>query len=844
MERPGLGTISIKARAAQKDDDGGQKSPVAAVVEELELNFAGFVVAFYTILRAALVIGILYALPAGRPVAGGDLVATVAKAALAGTLAASFAALVSAGLEPVINRVMVAGLTFKEAAGDVKLPMLVSFFRTALATNLLKFPLFEGVYAALEVLHEPLIVRAVLATLAYTTVSLPTVNFRYRRSVGLPVRPSDLYAAYAPTFLRDLMYCLARGWTMAAFTGAFPWFASSDDPLMRLVPLFCAVFVGCMASAPGNELRAYILNLRSAVPKGRLREFFNFQRFARTSFVGSVTMAFVLVSGYLMAPGAEALWRWLKTPAIITAPRWVYCVLGLAAAAGFRRRGFRTLRRLIQVPSRFDRYAQQRQLIYLRLAQEGANLQVGPSSGPGPPSRRVSRLNYQLTVQMVRFVAPAFCLVAANQAMTAVDKAFVGRISSLQLAAMGSAATSFDCISYLTTFVNTAGLSLLGVALARGNMEDANKVRSHSLLFAVSLGSILGLVLIGLAPLVCRVLGGAPPGPMQSYAVAYLSIRAVGVPVERMVSIGTTFCLAGKDGTTPLLVTAVGSLANVAFDWYFCTSYPQHAAAASAGASVLAASVSATFLVQRLRSRGWWPKPFVWPRLSDFKPYLAFAGPVFLLLAAKSFTFTQLTAYASGVGTSVAAAHQIYVSLLFLTAVAVGTPLSWAAQSFLPGAFVQGKDANREHGGAMTCLRALLIVAMGCSLVAGLGAFFCLEVGPRIFTRDAGVLAELTALRSSLPLLAFVLLYPIFLALEGTLVAARRLVPALLASAVLLASNTVLLVVFATTGRLTLSTLWGSSALSLLVATCCSAVIAVRICRQVELQDRPVNTVT
>jgi len=522
--------------------------------------------------------------------------------------------------------------------------------------------------------------------------------------------------------------------------------------------------------------------------------------------------------------------------------------VGLAAIAGFQRRNARLIRRLL-IPVRFDAYAQQRQLVYLRLGQESTqDMQQEVQT----VAAKVKKKRASLSEEMVRFVVPAFGLVAANQAMTAVDKAFVGHISSMQLAGMGSAAVSFDSVSYMTTFINTAGLSLLGAALALKNKDEANKVRSHALVFATGLGAGLGLFLSTFAVPVCRLLGGAPDGPMLGAAQDYLSIRAMGIPLERMISIGTTFCLASKDGSTPLIVTTIGSVANVLFDWLLCCRLmPARAAGGSAAASVLATAVSGVYLIYRLRRKGRWPNPLVWPRKSDAKPFLGFAGPVFLLLLVKSLSFTTMTAYAAGLGTATAAAHQVYVSLLFLTAVAVGTPLSWAAQSFMPGYLTKrsgdgGEEAagDREAGSERTgdspavCLRALLSVAAGCSSLAAGAVIAALRYGPKVFTSDQTVVAALMNPHSSMPLVGFVMLYPIFLALEGTLIAARRLRVSLLMSGLLLVTNTVLFRVLKHVGWLSLSALWSASAASLLLATAASLLAAANACDALHHDDQ------
>jgi len=282
------------------------------------------------------------------------------------------------------------------------------------------------------------------------------------------------------------------------------------------------------------------------------------------------------------------------------------------------------------------------------------------------------------------------------------------------------------------------------------------------------------------------------------------------------------------------VVTALGAIANFFFDWLFCRHCQGHAASAAAAASSVAALLSFAYLLSELRRRKRWPRPLVLPGRADVGPFASFAGPVFLLLIVKSITFTQMTAYASGLGTRIAAAHQIYVSLFFLTAVAVGTPLSWAAQTFMPGYLVkhdqEASAPNHAHLGPRFCLSALLTVAVGCAAFASIAVWLALEFGPTLFTTDPRVVAVLQAPSSVVPLLIFVLAYPIFLALEGTLIAAKQLRLPLVLSLILLGCNAFLFHLLGGWGRLNLSTLWTISATALVLTTASSALVTARVC--------------
>lgn len=295
------------------------------------------------------------------------------------------------------------------------------------------------------------------------------------------------------------------------------------------------------------------------------------------------------------------------------------------------------------------------------------------------------------TGEIARFVVPSFCLVVANSSMTTVDKAFLGRSSSLQLAAMGPAASVFDSASLVLTFLNTATLSLLG--MSAGDPEKLQKIRSHAIFLATSAGLFLTLFLFVLAGPLTRLMGATTA--MLPLSMIYLQIRAIGAPIERGTSVATSFCLAAKDGATPLMVTLVGMVINVIADGLLS---PKYGLAGVAGASVIASAIGYIYLIFALVKSGRWPHPFIWPRnFRSISRFLQFAGPVLLAVFLKMLVLANMTTAACSLGTTAAAAHQLFQTLFLLSAVAIGNPFSWAAQAFIPpilASFCEGREQN------------------------------------------------------------------------------------------------------------------------------------------------------
>lgn len=411
---------------------------------------------------------------------------------------------------------------------------------------------------------------------------------------------------------------------------------------------------------------------------------------------------------------------------------------------------------------------------------------------------------------MVKFVVPTYALVVTNMLLSALDKAFIGQGSSLQLAALGPSTAVFDCSSYLLTFMSTATLTLLRSQPG----PRLNTIRSHALAFTVALGSLQGAALLLLAAPAVRLLGAS--GAMLPYSVQYLRIRALGAPVERLASIATQFFLAERDGVAPMLATLIASAFNAVGDYLLC---PRYGVAGAAAATVAASGVSAAFLTRRLQLRGLWPRPLEPPRPDrDFAPFAAFAGPLLVVLLAKVLLFALMTAGATALGTAAGAAHQVLVSVFFVCGIAFGQPLSWAAQAFLGGA-----PGSPERGRASRALRAVAAVAIGLSGVcAGLMARYCLG----LFTADAAVRAEAAA--AAPVVVAFVMLYVLYLTLEGAAIAMQRLRACLAISVALAVGGGGVVWALQHRGLLTLTTLWGSQALALVAAAVATAAVAAK----------------
>eukprot|EP00929_Paragymnodinium_shiwhaense_P027695 TRINITY_DN161_c0_g1_i3.p1 TRINITY_DN161_c0_g1~~TRINITY_DN161_c0_g1_i3.p1 ORF type:complete len:338 (+),score=73.65 TRINITY_DN161_c0_g1_i3:97-1110(+) len=217
----------------------------------------------------------------------------------AGAVASVIQAALSAVGEPIINRVLVKRMKVMEAVRDVSIGQMLNFFKTTLTTNFLKFPFFEVITAICFCLPIPPAVRGIVTGFVFTTLTLPVTNFRYRKSMELPVEWGNIYEAYAPTVIRDMVYGIARNYLTTFCIGIYPTLNSGSPSL-----LFPVVIGACLISAPFNEWRGYLL--QSKGKKLSFEEFFKPSNFVRSTSLGAIKQGVALALGYWCAPPVRA----------------------------------------------------------------------------------------------------------------------------------------------------------------------------------------------------------------------------------------------------------------------------------------------------------------------------------------------------------------------------------------------------------------------------------------------------------------------------------------------------------------------------------------------------------
>lgn len=227
-------------------------------------------------------------------------ISTVLAAATQGAAGAIIGALLASVSDPITNRLLVKRMTLRQAIAEVDGKQCIAYFKTTLPTNFIKFPLFEVLNEVTARLDLPSSLKGVIAGVVFTTATLPLTNYRYCKSVQEEVSFASpkLWKAYLPTVVRDVIYANARNQVAAMLNHAFPDLSKSVTG--KFVAMFITVVSASLISSPGNEWRGF--SLQPPDRKKPVSEFFQFDRFLRSSIIGALVMGCSLGIATVVSP--------------------------------------------------------------------------------------------------------------------------------------------------------------------------------------------------------------------------------------------------------------------------------------------------------------------------------------------------------------------------------------------------------------------------------------------------------------------------------------------------------------------------------------------------------------
>jgi putative MATE family efflux protein len=364
--------------------------------------------------------------------------------------------------------------------------------------------------------------------------------------------------------------------------------------------------------------------------------------------------------------------------------------------------------------------------------------------------------------RILALAVPAVATLAADPLLGLVDTAVVGRLGAAELGALGLAVAVLTAVSWIFNFLVFGTTSTVARAVGAGDRAAAGRRVSHAAQVALALGVLVGGVLLVAAPQLLQALGAVEE--LLDPAVAYLRVRAFGVPLLLLAYVGHGAFRGVSDTRTPLGIVVVANLVNAGLT--FLLVFPLGLGITGAAwATVVAEAITVGAFVVLLGRTGLPLTGHGRPGRRQLLALIVVSRDLFLRTGGLLLGLLAITAAAARIGAVTAAGHQVlYQTFLLVSFLMDGFAI--AGQALVGTALGAGEeDEARAIGRHLVRWGVAGGAVIGALLLAGSSLL------PRILTDDPAVLA-VVATTWWFAALAHVVNGPVF-ALDGVLMGAE-----------------------------------------------------------------------
>lgn len=210
---------------------------------------------------------------------------------------------------------------------------------------------------------------------------------------------------------------------------------------------------------------------------------------------------------------------------------------------------------------------------------------------------------YQWTRQNMAIALPALIGMLADPLLSLMDTLYVGRLGSIELAALG-ACTSIFHLAFNAFRATTAATTSLVASELTTDPDSAKRITLRSMQLGLSMGIVVLATLLATGNRVLRSMGVGAQSELYPAASEYLFTRCWAAPVVLLITVAEGAFRGYGDTVVPLVASVTAAVINVIFDPLLMFSPPFHwgvrgAAAATALSQVGALAVYSWKLVQR-----------------------------------------------------------------------------------------------------------------------------------------------------------------------------------------------------------------------------------------------------
>jgi putative MATE family efflux protein len=338
---------------------------------------------------------------------------------------------------------------------------------------------------------------------------------------------------------------------------------------------------------------------------------------------------------------------------------------------------------------------------------------------------------------------PALGALVADPILSLVDTAFMGRVGTQALAALGVAGAVFAVAFFVFNFLEYGTTTAVAAAVGRNDLGEAGRATVTAMVIAVGAGCGAAVALIVAAGPVVRTFVTDPA--VRTGAITYVSIRALAAPAVLVVRAGHGAYRGYHDTRTPFRVALGINAVNLVLDPLLIFGMGWGIAGAAWATLAAQYAGAATFLALLRRGGGRFGLvPGTRPVMREVTVFVRVGRDLAIRSGALLAAFTMATAVAARISDTAVAAHQVLFGVFIFLALALDA-LAIAAQAMVGSALGRGDRVQARE----VADRVLgLGLAVGLGLTAALAGLEPLL--PGWFTTDPKVR---DAIRSAYPIL-------------------------------------------------------------------------------------------
>lgn len=325
--------------------------------------------------------------------------------------------------------------------------------------------------------------------------------------------------------------------------------------------------------------------------------------------------------------------------------------------------------------------------------------------------------------------------LAVDPVVSLVDTAFVARLGTEALGALGVNTSVFAMAFLIFNFLANGTTPLIAEALGRGDRAEAGRVAVAGAVLASTIGVVAVAVLLLGAELIVTAMGAEEV--LREPTLAYLRARAWSAPAVLLVVAGNGVLRGFGDATTPLRITIGLNIINAVLDpllifgldWGIAGAAWATVAAQWAGAAAFWAFITSSSIGPSV--------PIGAPAMAQLRQLLGVGTILTVRTFALLGTMTVATGIATRMGPTVVAAHQVALQLWLFSALLIDG-FALAGQALIGDHLGAGRlKAARSVGDRLLVwgLRSAFLVAVVLALAS--------PVWPWFFELEAPVAAVL-----------------------------------------------------------------------------------------------------